>query len=930
MLWRIVALLGMGLAAYGQTQLTDASVNTRALTFGDPAWPHIVRGTLQPIALIALGALLFALAIRSVIAWRNRDVELPRIAHRLRLKRAWIIPPLALTLALWAWLLAQLWVGKWDLRYVFLWLGLLALYVASTALLDLRDGRLDRPDLRWTDLAVILAGWGWFAWVNVPTLADWYFAAQGDEYAMFWFGRTIVLDENPAINLFSQRGVYEVHHVWNGAMPGYLMKLLGTDRWGWKMAEVVNVLAAMVPFYFLARMIGGRLVAFFATAFVATSHHFFAFVHLGGNNVDALPPAIGALAFALAAERRRSWMLSGLAGVAAGLGFYTLFTGRLAIVLIGIYALVRWRAWLRTGLITPLALGFLLAIGPNVATSKEWFVLSMLRYSAAGESRTTSQFLLDVWDNTYRNIVAFHYNYLDGRYIRSGMFDPVTAVLATLGLFLVILTLRQPSRLLLLIWYVVGIFVTGGMAPVGRVAETRSHIVTMMLAIAAGLAVDAFVRMSVPRARPRLARLVAPIVALALVPTVAYANNRIFFVEDPAKLITVQESLVERSLQTTRCGDLSQAPAVIVNANYGLMGHVLESDDPARGYPILLEGRDRAALAEYTAAPCFFLMYMPEPEARALVTQLRASIPLADPRRELDPSRRMFMFVAENLAPRPEAPPVWESVRGLRWVHRYGALGNKAGQMNRAQGIAVAPGGELYVADTYNDRVQKFGAGGRLDPAWGRGGIVSVAQPRLVAIAPEGDLYALGEGTGELTRLDPAGRVLGRRPLGPLFGHPSGMAVAPDGRLLIASDLNLHVLDPESGRSEVAFAAGVPLLAADVAVTPDGQLVVVEPTRNQIAVLGPDFALLRRWPAPVQLHGAQLAPLPGGGLAALLPSTRRVVVFNRDGALVGQVEGRALGMYLIDAPNDLAVDALGYLYLNDPRRGWVAKLAPLR
>src|SRR5919199_312918 len=52
----------------------------------------------------------------------------------------------------------------------------------------------------------------------------------------------------------------------------------------------------------------------------------------------------------------------------------------------------------------------------------------------------------------------------------------------------------------------------------------------------------------------------------------------------------------------------------------------------------------------------------------------------------------------------------------------WGSGGGGNGQFNVPYGVAVDPAGNVYVADTLNDRIQKFNASGQLQAAWDSAG----------------------------------------------------------------------------------------------------------------------------------------------------------------------------------------------------------------
>lgn len=91
-------------------------------------------------------------------------------------------------------------------------------------------------------------------------------------------------------------------------------------------------------------------------------------------------------------------------------------------------------------------------------------------------------------------------------------------------------------------------------------------------------------------------------------------------------------------------------------------------------------------------------------------------------------------------------------------------------ELNHPGGIVVAHDGTVYFADTGNNRVRAISPGGRIQTVVGdgRSGWVASGTPALradlggpaaVAIGPHGDLYIAAEGSNEVLRRTPNGRL---------------------------------------------------------------------------------------------------------------------------------------------------------------------------
>ena len=77
------------------------------------------------------------------------------------------------------------------------------------------------------------------------------------------------------------------------------------------------------------------------------------------------------------------------------------------------------------------------------------------------------------------------------------------------------------------------------------------------------------------------------------------------------------------------------------------------------------------------------------------------------------------------------------------FVTKWGTLGSGDGQFSEPRDVEVASDGNAYVADTGNNRVQKFTSAGVFTSQWGTQGTGDgeFKLPHDVEVAPDGSVY---------------------------------------------------------------------------------------------------------------------------------------------------------------------------------------------
>jgi DNA-binding beta-propeller fold protein YncE len=273
----------------------------------------------------------------------------------------------------------------------------------------------------------------------------------------------------------------------------------------------------------------------------------------------------------------------------------------------------------------------------------------------------------------------------------------------------------------------------------------------------------------------------------------------------------------------------------------------------------------------------------------------------------------------------------------------WGHQGSEVGEFNfgSSQDYTKPPGGGIavtgnyvYVADSGNDRIERFNLSGGEAMAWGTqgSGLGQFSYPRGVA-ANETEVIVSDDDNHRIERFDPSGAfqaAVGTHGTGPgQFGFPYGVALDAAQNIYVADDINHRVvkLSPQlaflgawggfgSKPGQLAFPRA---LASD----PAGDTYVADTANDRIEVYDTNGNYLRTLGISARGPGQLTAPRglaidPAGGLLASDTVGNRIESFAAGSeAFTGQWTTAGGYATSFNTPAGIAVDPRGSVYIAD-------------
>lgn len=288
-----------------------------------------------------------------------------------------------------------------------------------------------------------------------------------------------------------------------------------------------------------------------------------------------------------------------------------------------------------------------------------------------------------------------------------------------------------------------------------------------------------------------------------------------------------------------------------------------------------------------------------------------------------------------------------------KYMRQWGSLGTADGQFLLPVAVAVDSQGDVYVADAYGHRIQKFDGAGNLLLKWGTPGTGpgQLEQPLGIAVAAD-RVYVADAVSGRIQVFDSAGNFL--REWGASADPPgdgefvwaTSVAIAPDGRVFVSDQGELtglwghdvQVFDAAGGFSlrwgSMGSGAGEFYHPFGVAFDSAGDVYVADSANYRIQKFDGLGRHLATWGTFGAAEGQFDRPLglkvdAGDRLYVADGLNDRIQVFDRRGEFLASFGSLGPGQGEFNLPFSVAVDAAGNIYVADTLNFRIQKFGPV-
>jgi DNA-binding beta-propeller fold protein YncE len=257
-----------------------------------------------------------------------------------------------------------------------------------------------------------------------------------------------------------------------------------------------------------------------------------------------------------------------------------------------------------------------------------------------------------------------------------------------------------------------------------------------------------------------------------------------------------------------------------------------------------------------------------------------------------------------------------------------GGTGN--GEFSLPVRVAVDSSGNVYVADTGNDRIQKFDSSGNYVLQWGSTGSGNgqFSNPKAVAVDSSGNVYVADSGNSRIQKFDSSGNyVLQWGSWGNGNGQfyiTTDIAIDTNNNIYVIEDHRVQKFDTSgnyvtqwgsfgTGNSQFKVPAGV-------ATDSSGNVYVMDSLNTRVSKFNSSGTYIAQYP----IQGSGIAVDASGNI--YLTQNNQVNKYDSSGSSLAQFGNTGSGDGEFSGPFGVAVDTSGNIYVADTSNNRIQKL----
>ncbi|MBI2863327.1 MAG: TIGR03663 family protein [Chloroflexi bacterium] len=307
----------------------------------------------------------------------------------------------------------------------------------------------------------------------------------------------------------------------------------------------------------------------------------------------------------------------------------------------------------------------------------------------------------------------------------------------------------------------------------------------------------------------------------------------------------------------------------------------------------------------------------------------------------------------------PEPPREYtERQLNVRSVITIGTKGSATGQLSEPKAVAVDKQGNVYVMDSLNRRVEKFDATGKFLAQVGREGtgegefMPNTGGAWGIAVDAEGFVYVADTWNHRVQKFDSELRFVAKwgenvdtKGVAPgnggKFYGPRGIAVDGEGNLYV-TDTGNHRVQKFNSRGEflgafggIGSREGQFLEPVGIGVDVEGTIYVADTWNHRIQKFDKDFRFVAQipvngWESTGVMNKPHLAVEPAGNVLVADPENHRLLRFSPGGTLLAVINKPGTDSSSFNLPIGVTTDAAGNIYVADSGNHRIQKFEALK